>query len=180
MNNSPRKRVAKLVLAVVCVVLGCAGYGRAQNRTDSLSREARGLRQQPGASELAKEKRHARCRIRRADQDCARPGCWFAGGTQTRWVAKDATDNGQVVEDADLSDDAIVDRLSRDLGFRSVATELPQRYGYLMPSPNPDSDLGKEQEFVLKERARRIVALEMQNDNSLPFAGGAAKSSTAP
>jgi polysaccharide export outer membrane protein len=82
-----------------------------------------------------------------------------------RWVAKDATDNGQVVEDANLSDDAIFERLDRDLAFRSVATRLLQRYGYLMPTPNPDSNFGKEQEFVLKERARRLVALEMQDDN---------------
>ena len=82
-----------------------------------------------------------------------------------RWVAKDATDSGQVVEDASLSDDAIFDRLDRDVAFRSVATRLLQRYGYLMPTPNPDSNLGKEQEFVLKERARRLVAIEMQDEN---------------
>ncbi|HWO30919.1 MAG TPA: SLBB domain-containing protein, partial [Candidatus Acidoferrum sp.] len=82
-----------------------------------------------------------------------------------RWVAKDATDNGQVVEDATLSDDAIFDRLDRDVAFRSVATRLLQRYGYLMPTPNPDSNLGKEQELVLKERARRLVAIEMQDEN---------------
>jgi polysaccharide export outer membrane protein len=84
-----------------------------------------------------------------------------------RWVAKDATDNGQVVEDATLSDDAIFDRLDRDVAFRSVATRLLQRYGYLMPTPNPDSNLGKEQELVLKERARRLVALEMQDENPM-------------
>jgi polysaccharide export outer membrane protein len=84
-----------------------------------------------------------------------------------RWVAEEATGNGQIVEDADLSDDAIFDRLNRDIAFRSVATRLLQRYGYLRPAPNPDSDLGKEQEFVLKERARRMVALEMQDDNAL-------------
>ena len=40
-----------------------------------------------------------------------------------RWVAKEATDNGQIVEDSDLTDQAIFDRLDRDLGFRSVATQ---------------------------------------------------------
>jgi protein involved in polysaccharide export with SLBB domain len=81
-----------------------------------------------------------------------------------QWVAKEATDNGQVVEDSKLSDQAIFDRLDRDVAFRSVATRLLQRYGYLTPSPNPDSSFAKEEEFVLKERARRLVQVEEQED----------------
>src|SRR6267378_1398939 len=82
-----------------------------------------------------------------------------------RWVAKEATDNGQIVEDSTLSDQAIFDRLERDITFRSVATRLVQRYGYLRPSINPDSEIGKEQELVLKERARRLVQIEAQEDS---------------
>ncbi len=41
-----------------------------------------------------------------------------------RWVAKEATDNGQVVEDSKLTDQAIFERLERDVAFRSVATRL--------------------------------------------------------
>ena len=82
-----------------------------------------------------------------------------------RWVAKEATDNGQVVQDSSLSDQAIFDRLEGDVAFRSVATRLLQRYGYLLPSPNPDSNIAKEQEFVLKERARRLVQIEAQEDS---------------
>jgi protein involved in polysaccharide export with SLBB domain len=81
-----------------------------------------------------------------------------------RWVAKEATDNGQIVEDSSLTDDAIFERLDRDLQFRSVATRLAQRYGYLLPSVNPDSQLGKEQELLLKERVRRLVQVESQED----------------
>ena len=81
-----------------------------------------------------------------------------------RWVAKEATDSGQIVEDSALTDDAIFDRLDHDLTFRSVATRLLQRYGYLLPSVNPDSQIGKEQEFVLKERARRLVQVEAQQE----------------
>jgi protein involved in polysaccharide export with SLBB domain len=81
-----------------------------------------------------------------------------------RWVAKEATDNGQVVEDSTLTDQAIFDRLDRDVGFRSIATRLLQRYGYLIPTPNPDSDYAKESELVLKERARRLVQIEAQED----------------
>lgn len=82
-----------------------------------------------------------------------------------RWVAKEATDNGQVVEDSSLTEQAIFDRLDRDLAFRSVATRLLQRYGYLMPTPNPDSDFAKENELVLKERARRLIQIESQEDS---------------
>ncbi len=82
-----------------------------------------------------------------------------------RWIAKEATDNGQVVEDSNLSDQAIFDRIDRDMAFRSVATRLLQRYGYLLPSPNPDSSFAKEQDLVLKERARRLVQIEAQEDS---------------
>src|SRR5437667_3749910 len=82
-----------------------------------------------------------------------------------RWVAKEATDNGQVVEDSNLADQAIFERLEQDIAFRSVATRLLQRYGYLMPMPNPDSDFAKEKELVLKERARRLVQIESQEDS---------------
>ncbi len=81
-----------------------------------------------------------------------------------RWVAKEATDNGQVVEDSTLTDQAIFDRLDRDVVFRSIATRLLQRYGYLIPTPNPDSEYAKENELVLKERARRLVQIEAQED----------------
>src|SRR5262249_4365190 len=82
-----------------------------------------------------------------------------------RWVAKEATDNGQVVDDASLTDDAIFDRLERDVAFRSVATRLVERYGYLLPSVKPDSEIAKQQELVLKERARRLVQIEAQEDS---------------
>ncbi len=82
-----------------------------------------------------------------------------------RWVAKEATDNGQVVEDSTLTDQAIFERLEQDVKFRSVATRLLQRYGYLIPTPNPDSDIAKEKELVLKERARRLVQIESQEDS---------------
>lgn len=82
-----------------------------------------------------------------------------------RWVAKEAADNGQVVEDSELSDQAIFDRLDHDVAFRSIATRLLERYGYLLPATNPDSSLGKEEDFILKERARRLVQIETQEDS---------------
>jgi protein involved in polysaccharide export with SLBB domain len=71
-----------------------------------------------------------------------------------RWVAKDATDHGQVISDSDLTDDAIFERLESDSQFRSLATAMVQRYGYLLPRVNPDSELGKEREILIQERAK--------------------------
>ncbi|HYA89561.1 MAG TPA: polysaccharide biosynthesis/export family protein, partial [archaeon] len=77
-----------------------------------------------------------------------------------RWVAKDATGHGQIVRDSDLTDDAIFLRLENDLPFRSVATELVQRYGYLRPQLNPASDLAKERELLAQERAKWLAQEE--------------------
>lgn len=85
-----------------------------------------------------------------------------------RWVAKEAGDNGQVVEDAAITDQGILQRLDQDIAFRAVATRLVQRYGYLLPSVNPDSEAGKQQELLLRERVRRQVQIESQED-AQPF-----------
>ena len=77
-----------------------------------------------------------------------------------RWVAKDATSQGQIISETDLTDDAIFDRLQADVQFRSIATQLVQRYGYLVPQVNPDSAAGKEQELLVKERVKWIAQNE--------------------
>ena len=82
-----------------------------------------------------------------------------------RIVEKDAIAKGQLVEDSDLTEQAIFDRLDDDPALRAVATRLLQRYGYLSPKINPDSEIGKEQELILKERARRLVQIEAQEDS---------------
>jgi polysaccharide export outer membrane protein len=76
------------------------------------------------------------------------------------WIAKDATDHGQLISDADLSDEAIFDRLENDIPFRSVATTLVQKYGYLKPAVNPDSPMAKEQELLLQERVKYLAQEE--------------------
>ena len=81
-----------------------------------------------------------------------------------RIVEKDAIAKGQLVEDSDLTEQAIFDRLDDDPALRAVATRLLQRYGYLSPKINPDSEIGREQELILKERARRLVQIEAQED----------------
>src|SRR5579862_4332368 len=85
------------------------------------------------------------------------------------WVAKEATDNGQVVDDSLLTDLAIFDRLDRDVEFRSVATRMVQRYGYLMPAINPDSEIAKQRDLVLKERAH-IMAQRQDQEQAAQLA----------
>src|SRR3984893_14501963 len=77
-----------------------------------------------------------------------------------RWVAKDATDHGQIVGESELSDYAIFDRLGTDVEFRSVATALLQKYGYLLPKLNPESDQAKEQELLRIERTKWMAQAE--------------------
>lgn len=73
------------------------------------------------------------------------------------WIAQDATNQGQVLSDNDLTDIAVMDRLEKDAHFRSVATALLRKYGYLQPRVNPDSSMAKEQDLVMQERAKWIA-----------------------
>ncbi len=73
------------------------------------------------------------------------------------WVAKDATEHGQIISESDLTNDAIFERLEEDAQFRSVATTLVQRYGYLLPKLNPDSDIAKEHELLVQERTKWLA-----------------------
>ena len=81
-----------------------------------------------------------------------------------RWMAKEASDSGQVIAEEDLTDTAVFERLATDVKFRSVATRLVQKYGYLLPTINPESEMGKQQEFVLKQRAKRLEQAEAQEE----------------
>ena len=74
-----------------------------------------------------------------------------------RWIAKDATDHGQLIADSDLADEAIFERLETDITFRSVATSLVQKYGYLQPSVNPESPMARQQDLLMQERVKWIA-----------------------
>jgi len=74
-----------------------------------------------------------------------------------RWIAKEATDRGQILDDAEFTEQVIFERLTRDLEFRSVATRPLQRYGYLMPRPNPDSEAARQHEVRVSERTRHLA-----------------------
>jgi polysaccharide biosynthesis/export protein len=74
-----------------------------------------------------------------------------------RLLAQEAGANGQILEESDLTDASVGERLRSDLRARVLATRLLQRYGYLVPRANPDSDLGAEQRLVRQERAQMLA-----------------------
>lgn len=78
------------------------------------------------------------------------------------WMAREAANQGRLLTDADLLDIAVFDRLRSDSEFRAVATRLLQRYGYLAPEWNPDSQEGKQQDYIFKERTKLQLAREAQ------------------
>ena len=70
--------------------------------------------------------------------------------------AQEAGLNGQVLEEKDLTDAAVEARLRQDLRLRMLATKLLQRYGYLLPRINPDSDLAEEHTLYLRQKAQEM------------------------
>jgi protein involved in polysaccharide export with SLBB domain len=81
-----------------------------------------------------------------------------------RLLAQEAGATGQILEESDLTDSAVAQRLRMDLRARVLATRLLQRYGYLVPRLNPDSDLGAEQRLVRQERAQMIARAGERSD----------------
>src|SRR5713226_7233801 len=81
-----------------------------------------------------------------------------------RFLAQDAGASGQILEEADLTDGAVAERLRSDLRARVLATRLLQRFGYLVPRVNPDSDLGAEQRLVRQERAQMLARAAERRD----------------
>jgi polysaccharide export outer membrane protein len=83
------------------------------------------------------------------------------------WIARDATDHGQMVDEQQMSKDGIYDRLASDLKFRAVATRLLQRYGYLTPEVNPKSKLGIQQQIQFLAEEKRLEQMPVQQPS--PF-----------
>ena len=83
-----------------------------------------------------------------------------------RLLAEDAGSAGQIVDETDLTDAAVTDRLNEDLRARVLATRLLQRYGYLLPKVNPESDLAAEHNLVLQDRAYAIARAAERNSES--------------
>jgi protein involved in polysaccharide export with SLBB domain len=152
------------ILASFFVLTFCATAQAQENDRQRVPRDASSSFRSPELSDLAKENLE---RVAASADQLKEVLVKDAGifVELKRWVAKEATDNGQIVEDSSLTDQAIFDRLERDIAFRSLATRLVQRYGHLLPSINPDSEIGKQQELLLKERTRRLVQIEAQEDS---------------
>jgi protein involved in polysaccharide export with SLBB domain len=134
-----------------------------QNTREDNSNSSNDLRPSPRVSDLAAEN-YAHLAAAASD---IREVLLKDGGLLVelkRIAIKEVTDNAQIVEDSSLTDDAIFSRLERDVRFRSLATRLVQRYGYLLPKFNPDSELAKTRDLILKERAHRQVQVEAQED----------------
>jgi polysaccharide biosynthesis/export protein len=72
-----------------------------------------------------------------------------------RELAEDAGNSGQILEESDLSDGAISERLREDLRTRVLATRLLRRYGYLVPKINPDSEMAAEHNLAMREQAAK-------------------------
>ena len=72
------------------------------------------------------------------------------------WMVRDATDHGQMVDENEMSKDGIFARLEAGLKFRAVATRLLQRYGYLTPEVNPNSQMGKRQQIQFLAEENRL------------------------
>src|SRR6266576_5518455 len=82
-----------------------------------------------------------------------------------RLLAQDAGVSGQILEESDLTDVAVAERLRSELRARVLATRLLQRYGYLVPRINPDSELAAEQRLVRQQRAQiQARAAERRDD----------------
>lgn len=85
-----------------------------------------------------------------------------------RLFAEDAGASGQILEEADLTDAAISDRLRQDLHMRVIATHLLQRYGYLLPKVNPDSDLAAEHNLEMRARVQELERAAEPHEASQP------------
>src|SRR5271155_5305492 len=80
-----------------------------------------------------------------------------------RLLAQDAGAAGQLLDETDLTDAPVTERLNEDLRARVLATRLLQRYGYLLPKVNPDSDLAAEHNLLLQDRAYAIAHAAERN-----------------
>src|SRR6266403_4896218 len=82
-----------------------------------------------------------------------------------RLLAQDAGASGQILEESDLTDVSVAERLRSELRARVLATRLLQRYGYLVPRLNPDSEVEAEQKLVRQERAQILARAAERRDS---------------
>ena len=83
-----------------------------------------------------------------------------------RAIAEDAGESGQILEESDLSEGAVTERLREDLRTRVLATRLLQRYGYLLPRVNPDSELAAEHNLAMRARVQQLERASESHDSN--------------
>lgn len=87
--------------------------------------------------------------------------------------AREAGLQGQIVEDRDLTDAAIADRLRDDLRLRLLATTVLRKYGYLQPKINPESELAEEKSLMQRQHMQDLqrASLTQQSGPAASSAG---------
>ena len=150
-----RERSFRITAVSICfcallLLLGTRGFARQAAPGQAIS-----------ASELAKDNLD---RVAASESQItmvlnANPGLFVE---LKRWIAKDAADRGQIVKesDPDRRGHSFVSLTNDHLHFRAAATLLLQRYGYLLPKANPDSEVGREQAALEQERIRELVSTQ--------------------
>jgi len=83
-----------------------------------------------------------------------------------RAIAQDAGESGQILEESDLSESAVTERLREELRTRVLATRLLQRYGYLLPKVNPDSELAAEHNLAMRARVQQLERASESPDSN--------------
>ena len=83
-----------------------------------------------------------------------------------RVLAEDAGESGQILEESDLSESAVTQRLVEDLRSRVLATRLLQKYGYLLPKVNPNSDAAAEHNVLLRAREQQLERAAASRDSN--------------
>jgi polysaccharide biosynthesis/export protein len=146
-----KREIGRGHLCFLSVMLLCASWGQAQER-------------QSGTGQISELGRENLSRAAASATDIKAVLIKDAGlmVELKRWIAKDATGHGQIISDRDLTDEAIFDRLDMDVQFRSLATLLVQKYGYLVPRLNPESEAAKERELLVQERTKWLAQAQEQ------------------
>jgi len=83
-----------------------------------------------------------------------------------RAMAEDAGESGQILEESDLSESAVTERLREELRTRALATRLLQRYGYLLPKVNPDSELAAEHNLAMRAKVQQLERASESPDSN--------------
>ena len=119
--NTLLKAMMLASLTLICSGLATDAQGAQQNTRDVAS--SADQKRLPQPSDLANENYEHLAAAPRQIQEVLLKDSGLLVELK-RLAIKQATDNGQIVEDSELTDQAIFDRLELDIKFRSLATRL--------------------------------------------------------